>query len=122
MRHRYSYLDPDLIRQLLAEMGLRRLFNHLLLQSGGDVEEAMRWMRALQERGYIDPNIDLEAFFARLMEENVIGQDAERQRRPRRGRRAADPPRCARRDLRRAAEVADRLAFGRDTRGRGRSG
>ena len=76
MRHRYSYLDPDLIRQLLAEMGLRRLFNHLLLQSGGDVEEAMRWMRALQDRGYIDPNIDLEAFFAQLMEENVIGQDA----------------------------------------------
>ncbi len=76
MRHRYSYLDPDLIRQLLSEMGLRRLFNHLLLQSGGDVEEAMRWMRALQERGYIDPSIDLEAFFARLVEENIIGQDA----------------------------------------------
>src|SRR5260370_40985870 len=76
MRPRYSYLDPDLIRQLLAEMGLRRLFNHLLLQSGGDVDEAMRWMRALQDRGYIDPNLDLDAFFARLMEENVIGQDA----------------------------------------------
>src|SRR3954463_9448620 len=76
MRHRYSYLDPDLIRQLLAEMGLRLLFNHLLLQSGGDVDEAMRWMRALQDRGYIDPDIDLDAFFARLMEENVIGQDA----------------------------------------------
>src|ERR1700686_3689255 len=76
MRQRYSYLDPDLIRKLLAEMGLRRLFNHLLLQSGGDVEEAMRWMKALQERGYIDPNIDLDAFFARLVEENVIGQDA----------------------------------------------
>src|SRR6202171_2438209 len=76
MRHRYSYLDPDLIKQLLAEMGLRRLFNHLLLQSGGDVEEAMRWVRALQERGYIDPNVDLDAFFARLVEENVIGQDA----------------------------------------------
>src|SRR5438874_11978509 len=75
MRHRYSYLDPELIKQLLAEMGLRRLFNHLLLQTGGDVEEAMRWMRALQERGYIDPSIDLEAFFARLVEENVIGED-----------------------------------------------
>src|SRR5438132_9849993 len=76
MRQRYSYLDPDLIRQLLAEMGLRRLFNHLLLQSGGDVEEALRWMKARQERGYIDPNIDLDAFFARLVEENIIGQDA----------------------------------------------
>src|SRR5438874_1965334 len=29
MRLRYSHLDPDLIRRLLAEMGLRRLFNHL---------------------------------------------------------------------------------------------
>src|SRR6266513_3666423 len=77
MRHRYSYLDPDLIRQLLAEMGLRRLFNNLLLQSGGDVEEAMRWMRRLQERGYLDPDVDLDAFFARLTEENVIGQDAD---------------------------------------------
>ncbi|HEY3257939.1 MAG TPA: hypothetical protein VGJ64_03720, partial [Gemmatimonadaceae bacterium] len=76
MRQRYSYLDPELIRQLLSEMGLRRLFNHLLLQTGGDVEEAMRWMRALQDRGYLDPNIDLDAFFARLTEENVIGQDA----------------------------------------------
>lgn len=75
MRHRYSHLDPELIRQLLAEMGLRRLFNHLLLQTGGDVEEAMQWMRALQERGYIDPDVDLEAFFARLTEENIIGQD-----------------------------------------------
>ncbi|MEO8036726.1 MAG: hypothetical protein ABI837_19985, partial [Acidobacteriota bacterium] len=74
MRHRYSHLDPELIRQLLAEMGLRRLFNHLLLQTGGDVEEAMQWMRALQERGYIDPDVDLEAFFARLTEENIIGQ------------------------------------------------
>jgi uncharacterized protein with von Willebrand factor type A (vWA) domain len=77
MRHRYSNLDPDLIRQLLAEMGLRRLFNHLLLQSGGDVEEAMRWMRMLQQRGYIDENIDLDAFFAQLQQENVIGQDGE---------------------------------------------
>src|ERR1051325_5007481 len=77
MRHRYSHLDPDLIRQLLAEMGLRRLFNHVLLQTGGDVEEAMRWMRALQERGYIDPDVDLDAFFAQLLSENVIGTDAE---------------------------------------------
>src|SRR5688500_3299320 len=75
MRHRYSYLDPALIQQLLNEMRLRRLFNHLLLQSGGDVEEAMRWMRALQERGYLDPNVDLEAFFARLVDEELIGED-----------------------------------------------
>ena len=77
MRSRYSHLDPALIQRLLAEMGLRRLFNHLLLQSGGDVEEAMRWMRMLQQRGYLDPDIDLEAFFAQLMAENVITADHE---------------------------------------------
>jgi len=77
MRHRYSFLDPDLIRQLLAEMGLRRLFNHLLLQNGGDVEEAMRMMRMLQERGLIGEDVDLDAFFAQLMQENFIGQDGE---------------------------------------------
>jgi len=77
MRHRYGYLDPDLIRRLLSEMGLRRLFNQLLLQSAGDVEEAMRWMRMLQERGYLDPEIDLDAFFAQLLDENTIGEDGE---------------------------------------------
>ncbi len=75
MRHQYSWLDPDLIRQLLSEMGLRRLFNHLLLQSAGDVDEAMEWMRMLQQRGMIGEDVDLDAFFARLMQENVIGQD-----------------------------------------------
>lgn len=75
LRYRYGYLDPELVRQLLAELGLRRLFNHLMLQSGGDVEEAMRWMRALQEQGYLDPNIDLDEFFARLTDENILGTD-----------------------------------------------
>ncbi|MFZ2491492.1 MAG: VWA domain-containing protein [Thermoanaerobaculia bacterium] len=77
MRQRYSHLDPDLIRRLLAEMGLRRLFNQLLLQSGGDVEEAMEWMRMLQRRGFIDPDVDLDEFFARLEEQNVIGSDGD---------------------------------------------
>lgn len=75
MRHRYGYLDPDLIQRLLAEMGLRRLFNHLLLQTGGDVEQAMRWMRGLQERGLLDPDIDLDEFFASLVDQNLLSQD-----------------------------------------------
>jgi Ca-activated chloride channel family protein len=75
MRHRYGYLDPALIQAALSELGLRRLFNHLLLQSGGDVEEAMAWMRSLQERGYIDPSIDLDEFFARLVDQNLLGAD-----------------------------------------------
>jgi uncharacterized protein with von Willebrand factor type A (vWA) domain len=60
-------------------MDLRRIFNHLLLASGGDVEEAMQWMRYLQEEGHLAEELDLEAFFAALQEEGFIGlgQDGE---------------------------------------------
>ena len=77
MRHRYGFLDPSLLQELLSEMGLRKLFNHLLLQSGGDVDEAMEWMRALQRQGLIDPDVDLDAFFAKLLDENMLGTDGE---------------------------------------------
>ena len=72
MRHRYRYLDPELIRQLLAEQELQRIFNQLVLASGGDVEEAMDWMRYLQQEGYLDPDLDLDAFFAGLEEQQLV--------------------------------------------------
>ncbi len=77
MRHRYCYLDPDLLQAILAGLDLMRLFNQLLLAAGGDVEEAMEWMWHLQEQGYIDDGIDLEAFFDSLEEQKVVGRDAE---------------------------------------------
>ncbi len=77
MRHRYAYLDPALIRALLAGLDLLRLFNQLLLASGGDVEEAMEWMRYLQQQGYIDQSVDLEAFFTSLEEQRLIQRDSE---------------------------------------------
>jgi Ca-activated chloride channel family protein len=75
MRHRYLYLDPALIRGLLATLDLLRLFNQLLLTAAGDAEQAREWMRELQERGYIDEGVDLEAFFARLEEQGLLGRD-----------------------------------------------
>lgn len=77
MRHRYFHLDPELIRQILAGLDLLRLFNQLVLASAGDVEEAMEWMRHLQERGYIDESVDLDAFFEALEQERLIGRDGE---------------------------------------------
>jgi uncharacterized protein with von Willebrand factor type A (vWA) domain len=77
MRHRYAYLDPELIRALLAGLDLLRMFNQLVLASGGDVEEAMEWMRYLQKQGYIDESIDLEAFFESLEDQSLIAQDGE---------------------------------------------
>ncbi len=75
MRHRYSYLDPDLLQALLRELDLERLFNQLLLASGGDVEEAMEWMRFLQEQGYLPQDLDLAAFFARLEDQQLLERD-----------------------------------------------
>jgi uncharacterized protein with von Willebrand factor type A (vWA) domain len=77
MRHRYGYLDPDLLRSLLAGLDLLRLFNQLVLAAGGDPEQAMEWMRQLQRQGYLPEDLDLEAFFASLEEQNLVGRDAE---------------------------------------------
>lgn len=77
MRHRFLHLDPELIRSLLAAQELQRIFNQLVLAAGGDAEQAMEWMRYLQEQGYLDPNVDLDAFFQSLAEQRLIGSDGE---------------------------------------------
>lgn len=77
MRHSYLHLDPDLLRRLLAGIELRRLFNQLLLAAGGDPEEAMEWMRELQRQGYLDPDLDLESFFAALEEEQLLERQGD---------------------------------------------
>ncbi len=58
-------------------LGLRELFQKLVLAAGGDVEEAMEWMRRLQEQGYLDRDLDLESFFASIEEEQLVGRDGE---------------------------------------------
>src|SRR5436305_1426462 len=77
MRHQYLYLDPELIRQLLAGLDLLRLFNQLVLATGGDVDEAMDWMRYLQQEGHIPEEVDLEAFFASLEDQQLVQRDGE---------------------------------------------
>jgi Ca-activated chloride channel family protein len=77
MRHRYFHLDPDLLRQMMAGIDLMRLFQQLLLASAGNAEEAMEWMRYLQEQGYIDESVDLDAFFAALEKERLLERDAD---------------------------------------------
>jgi Ca-activated chloride channel homolog len=77
MRHRYLYLDPELIRAILAGLDLLRLFNQLVLATGGDVEEAMEWMRYLQQQGYLPKDLDLEAFFTGLEERQLVARDGE---------------------------------------------
>jgi uncharacterized protein with von Willebrand factor type A (vWA) domain len=47
-----------------------------LLAAGGSAAEAMEWMRQLQDQGYLDPALDLEAFFAELEQRRLVGRDA----------------------------------------------
>jgi uncharacterized protein with von Willebrand factor type A (vWA) domain len=77
VRHRYAYLDPELLRRLLAGLDLLRIFQHLVLASSGDVQQAMDWMRQLQQEGYLDPSSDLEAFFASLEEQRLVERSGQ---------------------------------------------
>jgi len=72
MRYRYQDYPIDLLRQLLTLDELTKLFWQLVLQTGGDVDEALKWMRYLQERGLIDPAIDLGQFRKELEKRELI--------------------------------------------------
>ena len=72
MRHRFLHLDPELLQALLDDLSLQRIFNQLLLAAGGNVEEAVEWMRFLQQQGHIDPDVDLEEFLAGLEDQRLV--------------------------------------------------
>jgi len=74
MRYRYSDFPTDLLRQLLTYQELVKLFLQLVLQTGGDVEEALRWMKYLQQRGIIGEEVDLDQF-AKALERNEIVEE-----------------------------------------------
>jgi uncharacterized protein with von Willebrand factor type A (vWA) domain len=78
VKFRYSEWDEDAVRRVLANRDLMRLFNHLLLQTDGDVDEALRWMRYLKERGILPNNVDLDDFEKRLRDDRIIRQDGQR--------------------------------------------
>lgn len=77
MDYRYGELPYDLLQALLTLEDLLRLFLDLVTRTGGDVEQALRWMKELQRRGLIAPNVDLEAFRAELERRGLVGKDAE---------------------------------------------
>ena len=78
MRLRYSEWDEDLVRRLLAERDLQRLFNYLLLQTDGDVNEALNWMRHLKSRGLLPAGIDIDEFERKLEQDRLIRKKGDR--------------------------------------------
>jgi len=78
MRFRYSHLDPELLALLKALEDLRKVFDELVLRTSGNAEEALRWMKELQRRGYIGKDVDLEAFARTLEKAGVIRVERDR--------------------------------------------
>ena len=77
MDYRYGELPLDLLRALLTHEELLRLFLDLVTRSGGDVEEALAWLKELQRRGVIDASIDLDVFREELLKQGLLGRDGE---------------------------------------------
>jgi len=75
--YRYGELPYDLLQSLLTYEELLKLFFDLVTRLGGDVEQALRWLKELQRRGVLDPRIDLEAFRAELERQGVVGRDGQ---------------------------------------------
>ncbi len=69
---RYEAWDEELARKLRSFASLLALFHHLLLQRNGDVEEALRMLKRLQELGYIDKDADLDEFARSLQDEKIV--------------------------------------------------
>jgi uncharacterized protein with von Willebrand factor type A (vWA) domain len=72
VRWEYAEWDRALEAALKSFENLMSLFNYLLLMAAGDVDQVFEWMRYLQERGSLDPNVDLDEFRRRLEEERII--------------------------------------------------
>jgi uncharacterized protein with von Willebrand factor type A (vWA) domain len=72
VRWEYAEWDKALEAALKSFESLMSLFNYLLLMAAGDVDQVFKWMRYLQERGSLDPEVDLDEFRRRLEEERII--------------------------------------------------
>ena len=74
MRYRYRSWDPRWLKMLKQFKDLLELFHHLLMKTGGDVEQSLDFMRQLQQQRYIPPGVDLDDFRRQLESEGYIQQ------------------------------------------------
>ena len=76
MDYRYTELDPRLIglKRLLAK--LQAIFDHLLLQTDGDVEEALRWLERVGKRyGLFSAEFTIDDFRKYLEQQKLVRRD-----------------------------------------------
>jgi uncharacterized protein with von Willebrand factor type A (vWA) domain len=72
--YRYGHLDERLKLLMGSLDDLMKMFNHLVLAFDGDPERALRYLRHLQEMGYIDKDVDLSRFRSALEQGKIVQQ------------------------------------------------
>ena len=73
MRFLYTKWTPQSQTDEQRLQGLMQLFSHFLVQTSGDVEEAMEWLRQLaEEYGIFDENLSMEDLVQKLKEMGII--------------------------------------------------
>lgn len=77
MNFEYLKWDDSLAKALENFSNLMSLFNFLLLQASGDVDQVLRWMRYLQRRGFLNQQFDLEKFREQLEHQAIIESDGK---------------------------------------------
>jgi uncharacterized protein with von Willebrand factor type A (vWA) domain len=88
MRYRYSQFDARFLQQAREEE-LKKLFLELLMHSGGNVDEALEWMKQIADRyGLWPEGMDLEQFREMLIEQGFITAES----RPQKGAHARGRP------------------------------
>lgn len=77
MDYRFTEFDPSTLRDERLEQ-LRKLFNQLLMRTGGDVEEALEWMRRLFEyHNFFEGEIGFDEFREYLEENGFLEQNEQ---------------------------------------------
>lgn len=73
MRFRYSQWNPLSMTDADRLEALTSLFSYLLIQSSGDVDEAMEWLRQLAEQhGLFDDSLSMDELIEKLKEMGVL--------------------------------------------------
>ena len=73
MRFQYSQWNEHSATDEQKLEQLTKLFNYLVLQTSGDVEEALQWLRQLaEEYGIFDENLSMEELIEKLKELGII--------------------------------------------------
>jgi Ca-activated chloride channel homolog len=73
MKYRYSKWTPESRNDDQRLRELISLFSYLVMQTGGDPQEALEWLKQLaEEYGLLDENLTMEELIRRLKEMGII--------------------------------------------------